>query len=76
MDYTIATTKSVHGGYSIDLCANGKYRYIVLNDSIKKRCCISEKLERDEATERYWKVAQLIVEHMYGWSDWVEMIAA
>jgi len=74
MNYTIATTKNVHGGYEIELCQSGNKRYIVLTNDANGKVYISEKMDADKATEAYWEVAKLMVELMHGWSDWVEII--
>ena len=74
MNYTIATTRNIHGGYEIELCQNGSERYIVMVNDASGATYISESMEADKATEAYWKVARLIVEQMYSWSDWVEII--
>ena len=73
MNYTIATTKNVHGGCEIHLCQSGNMRYIVMYNE-RGKMFVSERMNPDKADEAYWKVARMMVELMHSWSDWVEII--
>lgn len=74
MNYTIATTKNIHGGFEVSLNQGGNKRYIIMSNEANGDLYISERMDADKATEAYWKVARLMVEFTYSWADWVEII--
>ncbi len=74
MDYTIS--KITANGYEVQLCASGKWCYIVLTKEEGGEYFISRIYEREEGERLFWKLGKLVTDNMHGWCRWVEMLEA